>query len=170
MNTFTFDTSIFYHYLCHFCDQFQDATLAKFVPTPNNGSPQLIRVHCQREDNTYFCIFQKLKFVWDSEKKTFRGLLFPNDLSYDHYVNSKGRKSSRKAFPWYVLHICCVLSSHRARDGTRPERDLQLVREQHRGHDYPRVPRAVQRKGHRSLLCVPSVLCRSVVSIHRQIK
>ena len=74
----------------------QDATLAKFVPTPNNGDPQMIPVRRQREDNTHFAIFQKLKFVWDPEKKTFRGLVFPNDLSYHHYVNCKGHETEEQ--------------------------------------------------------------------------
>lgn len=38
---------------------------------------------------TWF-IFQKTKYVWDEDKKQFRGLQFPTDLSFKEYVEWKG--------------------------------------------------------------------------------
>lgn len=75
------------------------ATVAKFVPTPNNGSPELIRVQIARDKNgpgvMIWCIFQKLKYIWDQDKNVFRGLEFPTDLPYTHYLNHSGYEDER---------------------------------------------------------------------------
>ena len=90
------------HWSVHFmawstCSKVSDpsqATVAKFVPTANNGSAELIRVNRGKQKDgagiTYWCIFQKLKYLWDEEKKAFRGLEFPTDKPYAHYLNHTG--------------------------------------------------------------------------------
>lgn len=35
-------------------------------------------------------MFQKTKYIWDSDKKTFRGLEFPINKSYSEYASCKG--------------------------------------------------------------------------------
>lgn len=68
------------------------ATLAKVVPTPNNGSCELVWL--QHTKNvagvSIWFIFQKTKYIWDSDKKTFRGLEFPVHKSFSEYNSSKG--------------------------------------------------------------------------------
>jgi cation-transporting ATPase 13A1 len=90
------------HWSVHFmawstCSKVSDpmqATVAKFVPTANNGSAELIRVHRGKAKNgsgpVIWCIFQKLKYIWDENKKAFRGLEFPTDKAYSHYLNHTG--------------------------------------------------------------------------------
>ena len=95
------------HWSVHFmawstCSKVSDpiqASVAKFVPTANNGSAELVKVHkgraisCPGAPNIW-CIFQKLKYVWDEEKKAFRGLEFPTGRPYQHYLESTGDFSS----------------------------------------------------------------------------
>ena len=75
-----------------------EATVSRFVPTPNNGSPELIRIVHKRKKcdkgltSSSWCYFQKLKYVWDEDKKTFRGLQFPTDKSFTLYLNWKGHE------------------------------------------------------------------------------
>lgn len=59
------------------------------IPTPNNGSSELVRVTHSQTGEIGF-IFQKLKYVFEEEKKTFRRVEFPADHSYQHYLNWKG--------------------------------------------------------------------------------
>ena len=78
------------------CNEVKDvrlATVAKFVPTPNNGSAEILKI--RRNATHAWCVFQKLKFVWDPDKRTFRSLVFPSDLSYDTYLNCKGHESDQ---------------------------------------------------------------------------
>ncbi|XP_067625112.1 endoplasmic reticulum transmembrane helix translocase [Eurosta solidaginis] len=74
----------------------EDGVLAKVVPTPNNGSSQLVHVYCSKlangEEQFYF-IFQKTKYIWDEEKCTFRGLAFPVHDSLRHYSRSRGHET-----------------------------------------------------------------------------
>lgn len=89
------------HWSVHFmgwstCSKVSDptqATVAKFVPTANNGSAELIKIHKGKAKNgsvVIWCIFQKLKYVWDEQKKAFRGLEFPTNKSYKHYLDHTG--------------------------------------------------------------------------------
>jgi len=39
-----------------------------------------------------WCIFQKLKYMWDEDKGVFRGLEFPTDRTFRHYLNHQGTK------------------------------------------------------------------------------
>ncbi|CAH1104950.1 unnamed protein product [Psylliodes chrysocephalus] len=84
------------HINCFFsCRKEKDpikATLAKVVPAPNNGSSELVCLrHTKNDvDITIWFIFQKTKYIWDSDKKIFRGLEFPVHKSFSEYGLSKG--------------------------------------------------------------------------------
>ncbi|KAG1714791.1 Manganese-transporting ATPase 13A1 [Nymphon striatum] len=74
------------------------ATVAKVVPTPNNGFPELVKLHhslekrgeCGSKETVWF-IFQKIKYVYDDEeKKCFRTINFPIDKSMSFYQQWKG--------------------------------------------------------------------------------
>ncbi|XP_037079759.1 LOW QUALITY PROTEIN: manganese-transporting ATPase 13A1-like [Pollicipes pollicipes] len=56
------------------------AAYVKVVPTPNNGSSELISLHHQKDANGAEVIwfrFQKAKYFWDDNKKQFRAVEFP---------------------------------------------------------------------------------------------
>lgn len=65
---------------------------------PNNGSPEMVPVHKTQLDEdgkqviSWF-VFQKIKYVWDAEKKTFRGIDFPIHRTYGEYIQSKGHQN-----------------------------------------------------------------------------
>ncbi|XP_066599826.1 endoplasmic reticulum transmembrane helix translocase [Prorops nasuta] len=65
------------------------ATVAKVVPTPNNGSSELVFLYHKNEQDPWF-IFQKTKYYWDPAKESFRGLQFPIDKSARQYHEWKG--------------------------------------------------------------------------------
>ncbi|KAK6631960.1 hypothetical protein RUM44_006990 [Polyplax serrata] len=70
-----------------------NAKLAKVVPTENNGSSELVNLHHNKnnvDQTTVWFIFQKTKYVWDPEKKTFRGIEFPVSNSFGKYMEWKG--------------------------------------------------------------------------------
>ncbi|XP_037794888.1 manganese-transporting ATPase 13A1-like [Penaeus monodon] len=72
------------------------ATVAKVVPTPNNGSPELVKVHKtliskDAPEKSIWFIFQKTKYIWDSEeRKQFVGLKFPIDHQLRTYTEWRG--------------------------------------------------------------------------------
>ena len=66
-----------------------EASLAKVVPTANNGSTELVRLHRPKNQDPWF-IFQKSKYVWDSENMEFRCLKFPIKNSINYYSQWKG--------------------------------------------------------------------------------
>ncbi|CAL4059528.1 unnamed protein product, partial [Meganyctiphanes norvegica] len=58
------------------------AAVAKVVPTPNNGSPEIIKLHrslnAEGKIESLWFNFQKTKYLWDGEeRKQFQGLEFP---------------------------------------------------------------------------------------------
>ncbi|KAH9507578.1 hypothetical protein Btru_051511 [Bulinus truncatus] len=69
------------------------AQWVKVVPTPNNGSTELVKLHHKKtdsEDSLWF-MFQKTKYLCDShEKKKFSPLVFPIDHTIGYYMDSKG--------------------------------------------------------------------------------
>ena len=77
---------------CFEVQDIKEATVARFVPTPNNGSPELIKIKRKKSSGQIWCHFQKLKYVWDRDKKTFRGLDFPTDQSFNYYLEWKGHE------------------------------------------------------------------------------
>ncbi|XP_027197116.2 endoplasmic reticulum transmembrane helix translocase [Dermatophagoides pteronyssinus] len=69
-----------------------DAAWAKVVPTPNNGSAELVPLrHTKIDDKeTIWFLFQKTKYVYDYEKQTFHQIIFPTDLPYKTYQKWHG--------------------------------------------------------------------------------
>jgi len=65
------------------------AEWAKVVPSENNGSAELVRLARSGAYPLWFT-FQKLKYVWDTDKKVFRRVTFPVDHSLAHYRDWKG--------------------------------------------------------------------------------
>ena len=65
------------------------AKIAKVVPTPNNGSSELVKLYHSEQQEPWF-IFQKTKYLWDPHKKRFEGLQFPINHSVKHYCEWKG--------------------------------------------------------------------------------
>ncbi|XP_034950468.1 manganese-transporting ATPase 13A1 [Chelonus insularis] len=63
------------------------ATIAKVVPTPNNGSSELVQLH--QEKQPWF-IFQKTKYCWNPDKKQFECLQFPINHAIKSYCEWKG--------------------------------------------------------------------------------
>lgn len=68
------------------------AVLVKVKPTPNNGSAELVKLHHSQDQGSMdiWFIFQKTKYLYSNEKKTFIGLEFPVDLSFGYYQQWKG--------------------------------------------------------------------------------
>lgn len=70
--------------------------LAKVVPTENNGSSELVKIQhtkiTDKEDLEYFFTFQKIKYVWDDNKRQFRATEFPINRPFQEYFDSKGHE------------------------------------------------------------------------------
>ncbi|KAG7208082.1 hypothetical protein KM043_009657 [Ampulex compressa] len=71
------------------------ATLAKVVPTPNNGGTELVTVHHAQKRMPWF-IFQKTKYHWDPDEQRFKCLEFPVNHSIKHYCNWKGYQNDQE--------------------------------------------------------------------------
>lgn len=65
---------------------------------PNNGSPELVAVQTTRVDDgdliSWF-MFQKIKYVWDDNKRTFRGIDFPVNKTFGEYKKTKGHQDDK---------------------------------------------------------------------------
>ncbi|XP_055595293.1 endoplasmic reticulum transmembrane helix translocase [Uranotaenia lowii] len=86
---------------CRSAQTAEKATVAKVVPTENNGSSELVKIRQTKPDPAdsgkgsseeviYWFLFQKTKYVWDPEKKQFRNVEFPIHKTYEEYFESKG--------------------------------------------------------------------------------
>ncbi|KAH8263093.1 hypothetical protein KR044_004320, partial [Drosophila immigrans] len=67
--------------------------LAKVVPTENNGNAKIVPIRSLRlEDGSlqYYLVFQKTKYVWNDDKKTFRAVEFPVNQLLSSYASSYG--------------------------------------------------------------------------------
>ncbi|KAH8279726.1 hypothetical protein KR054_003328 [Drosophila jambulina] len=67
--------------------------LAKVVPTANNGNSKIVPVQAATlEDGStqYFLVFQKTKYVWNEDRKTFRAVEFPVNGLLSTYSASRG--------------------------------------------------------------------------------
>lgn len=73
----------------------ESAVLVKVVPTENNGSSELVKIQqtkIDKLDTEYFFTFQKIKYVWDDNKKQFRATEFPINRPYQEYFEAKGHE------------------------------------------------------------------------------
>ncbi|CAG7836288.1 unnamed protein product [Allacma fusca] len=71
----------------------QRATLAKVVPTPTNGSPELVKLQRLKDSDgqiRIWIVFQESKYEWDSETGSFQPLGFPVKQLLKTYLNHKG--------------------------------------------------------------------------------
>ena len=59
------------------------------VPKDNNGSAELVRLARTGPHQLWFS-FQKIKYVFDQDKKLFRKINFPVDLAMATYRDAKG--------------------------------------------------------------------------------
>ncbi|XP_059059301.1 endoplasmic reticulum transmembrane helix translocase [Achroia grisella] len=72
------------------------AQIVKVVPTLNNGFSEIVKLHhteSTKKGNTnpdLWFIFQKSKYIYDWDKKTFHTVEFPTNKSYEEYMESKG--------------------------------------------------------------------------------
>jgi cation-transporting ATPase 13A1 len=64
------------------------------VPVPNNGDAEIVGLR-KSSDHTCF-MFQKLKYVWNDERKVFRGIEFPLDHSFGYYLNWRGHETEEE--------------------------------------------------------------------------
>lgn len=65
------------------------------MPTANNGKSELVRIQQTRFGDSNsplvsWFMFQKIKYIWDEEKATFRCIEFPVNKSLQTYMDSKG--------------------------------------------------------------------------------
>ncbi|XP_048520612.1 endoplasmic reticulum transmembrane helix translocase [Dendroctonus ponderosae] len=99
------------HIKCFFsCKKEKDplkATIAKVVPTANNGSSEIVwinKIQLPDQDQMIYFIFQKTKYVWDDNKKTFKGVEFPIHKSYAEYNTWKGFQEDADAKQAEVIY------------------------------------------------------------------
>ncbi|KAL3871745.1 hypothetical protein ACJMK2_039723 [Sinanodonta woodiana] len=69
------------------------ASWVKVVPTPNNGSTELVKLHMEKDGNgtKLWFNFQKMKYLYDAEeKKQFVSVELPVNYSIKTYLDWKG--------------------------------------------------------------------------------
>nr|CAG4651569.1 EOG090X00J5 [Triops cancriformis] len=69
------------------------AKVVKAVPTPNNGSAELLRLHQAKDADgkpVVWFSFQKTHYVYDEGNKQFRGIIFPVDRTFGEYLDWRG--------------------------------------------------------------------------------
>lgn len=74
--------------------------IVKVVPTENNGTSELVRIHQTKHEGDagksgdgelqFWFLFQKAKYIWDTNKALFRCVEFPIHNTYGEYFESKG--------------------------------------------------------------------------------
>uniref|UniRef100_T1J7Q5 Cation-transporting ATPase n=1 Tax=Strigamia maritima TaxID=126957 RepID=T1J7Q5_STRMM len=73
------------------------ATIAKVIPTPNNGSSELVKLNhldgVDGEVKEIYFIFQKTKYIYSLEHNKFQGVEFPINRSILEYLEWKGFES-----------------------------------------------------------------------------
>ncbi|XP_067876984.1 manganese-transporting ATPase 13A1 [Heterodontus francisci] len=75
------------------------ATWAKVVPTPNNGSSELVALKHDQDENRQRAIsfeFQKIKYWFDENEKEFRPMAFPVALQFQVYQTAKGFQDEKE--------------------------------------------------------------------------
>ncbi|CAG4968673.1 unnamed protein product [Colias eurytheme] len=72
------------------------AEIVKVVPTSNNGFPEIVRLHHTKSTKKgsptpdVWFVFQKSKYLYDWDKKSFHTVEFPVNKTYEEYLESKG--------------------------------------------------------------------------------
>lgn len=70
------------------------ATFVKVVPTPNNGSTELVALHRDKDEDGLEVLsfeFQKIKYSYDGlEKKQFLPVAFPVGNTFSYYQSNRG--------------------------------------------------------------------------------
>ncbi|KAF2904876.1 hypothetical protein ILUMI_01293 [Ignelater luminosus] len=79
-------------FTCKWEKDISKATVAKVVPTANNGSPELLRLHHTKvaDETRIWFMFQKTKYIYSYDKKIFQGLEFPVNKTFTEYISWKG--------------------------------------------------------------------------------
>ncbi|CAI5764980.1 manganese-transporting ATPase 13A1 [Podarcis lilfordi] len=76
------------------------ATLAKVVPTPNNGSAELVPIHRDQGEDGQEVLsfeFQKIKYFYElNERKKFLPVLFPVEHPLQFYQNARGYQEDKE--------------------------------------------------------------------------
>ncbi|XP_017785319.1 PREDICTED: manganese-transporting ATPase 13A1 [Nicrophorus vespilloides] len=77
------------------CNREQDplkATVVKVIPTANNGNSELVKLEHSKSEKgtTIWFIFQKTKYIYNEDKKTFRSFEFAPHKLYSEYMSCKG--------------------------------------------------------------------------------
>ncbi|CAH2233997.1 jg9900 [Pararge aegeria aegeria] len=72
------------------------AEIVKVVPTANNGFSEIVKLHhtkpIKKDSSTpdVWFIFQKSKYIYNWDKKQFHTVEFPDNKTYEEYMESKG--------------------------------------------------------------------------------
>ncbi|XP_073941459.1 endoplasmic reticulum transmembrane helix translocase [Choristoneura fumiferana] len=72
------------------------AEIVKVVPTPNNGFSEIVKLHHTKSTKKgnlnpdVWFMFQKSKYVYDWDKKTFATVEFPVNKTHEEYLESRG--------------------------------------------------------------------------------
>lgn len=79
------------------------AEYVKVVPTENNGAAEMVRLARTGPYSLWFN-FQKLKFVFDSDKKVFTRIQFPTDHSMKYYLSWTGYGEDQEVLDKTLLY------------------------------------------------------------------
>nr|XP_018900940.1 PREDICTED: manganese-transporting ATPase 13A1 [Bemisia tabaci] len=81
-------------FACNRVKNIKSATIAKVIPTANNGSSEMVTLHRymdeKKQEELIWFLFQKTKYLYDEEKKQFRNLQFPVHKKFSQYIDWKG--------------------------------------------------------------------------------
>ncbi|NWQ72641.1 AT131 ATPase, partial [Neopipo cinnamomea] len=76
------------------------ATLAKVVPTPNNGSVELVPLQRDQDEDGQESLsfeFQKIKYSYEAKgRRQFLPVAFPVEFPLRHYQNSRGYQEDQE--------------------------------------------------------------------------
>lgn len=80
------------------CNDPYRSQFVKVTPTPNNGSTELVRLRRETiaKQNIVWFLFQKTKYIFDTETTKFVTTSFPCDEKISHYKQWKGYTDQRE--------------------------------------------------------------------------